>query len=227
MIYSLYIFHRNRCIFVAQYFPKEAAAEWPPRGLSNFSSPPKATALDNASSLVSASSEAAAKTSSSAEEASSGVASLRPAEGERQVPHPSQEATATKQLQAGRLLSGLLFSMRVFCQQISPSATPKKTVSVSAGGPLAGHRDSDISFTSFCTPTYRLHYLETPTGYKFACLTNPEVPYMKEALHHVYVHLFVEIVIKGPAFSPSKPVHSPAFAEQLQLYLRSLPCWGA
>lgn len=64
-------------------------------------------------------------------------------------------------------------------------------------------------------------------GYKFVCLTSPEVPTLRESLHHIYASLFVEYVVKAPGHHPSLPVTQTAFAENLLAFLKSLPYYAS
>jgi hypothetical protein len=61
------------------------------------------------------------------------------------------------------------------------------------------------TFRSFTTTTYKMHYLETPSGLKFVLTTDPSVGHLDDHLAHVYAALFVELVAKNPAYSPGDP----------------------
>ena len=249
MIYSVYIFHRNRCIFVAQY---------PQRGTN-----PALAGSDSAAATAAA---AAAAQQQQQRSSSSGGGSSRqgsafphdvslqrstagsalvaapvPAAGAAAAAGSLQQRASNgqggscldtlaaggpgapltkRQQQTGRLLSGLLYSMRRFCEQVGPSVSSSCSNSNSSSS-----SSNSSSFNCFSTPHYKLHYLETPTGYGFACLSSPEVPYLSAALQHIYVNIFLETVIKSPSFSPSKPVNNSLFAEHLRSFLSTLPAW--
>lgn len=54
------------------------------------------------------------------------------------------------------------------------------------------HDESSISFISYTTSQYKLHYYETPTNTKFVMLTDLKSPSMRIALQQIYINLFVE-----------------------------------
>ncbi|CDJ66298.1 Trafficking protein particle complex subunit 1, related [Eimeria necatrix] len=256
MIYSVYVFHRNRCIFIAQY--SQRGANVPPgssdpdgltaaaaaqqqqqqqrgstgaRGSAARGAGAAATAAAQQASAFphnvslqrspAGSSLAAAAAGPLAAAAAAGAPHIgsngaRGSSSDPLVPGGPWGPLTKRQQQTGRLLAGLLYSMRRFCEQVGPSVSSSSSSSSSS---------NSSSFSSFATPHYKLHYLETATGYGFACLSSPEVPYMSEALQFIYSSLFLELVIKSPSFSPSKQIDSPVFAEQLHLFLSSLPAW--
>lgn len=51
---------------------------------------------------------------------------------------------------------------------------------------------SILSFVSYHTSQYKLHYYETPTNIKFVMLTDLKSPSMRIALQQIYINLFVE-----------------------------------
>lgn len=50
----------------------------------------------------------------------------------------------------------------------------------------------DDAFISYRTGQYKLHYYETPTNLRFALLTEPGAPSMRNVLHQIYINLWVE-----------------------------------
>ena len=272
MIYSLFIFHRNRCIFIAQYPQRgsalpasvsdpsaaaaAAAAAGPqqqhrssstargssarattgPSGAAAAAAAQQTAAafpqsaslqqrIAGGSTLVVAApaAAAAAAAAGTATGGAAGASSLPPGTSSLRVSSCDPLGGATtwrpltkRQQQTGRLLAGLLYSMRRFCEQIGPSVSPSNSSS-----------SSSSSFNSFTTANYKLHYFETPTGYGFACLSSRDVPYLYEALQHIYVSLFLELILKSPSFIPAKQIDSPVFAEHLHMFLSSLPAWDS
>ncbi|CDJ41268.1 hypothetical protein, conserved [Eimeria tenella] len=253
MIYSVYVFHRNRCIFIAQY--SQRGANVPPgssdpdgltaaataqqqqqrgstgargsaargAGVAATAAAQQASAFPHnvslqrspvGSSLAAAAAPLAAAAATGAHP--SGSNGVRGSSSDPLVPGGPWGPLTKRQQQTGRLLAGLLYSMRRFCEQVGPSVSSSSS-----------SNSNSSSFSSFATPHYKLHYLETATGYGFACLSSPEVPYMSEALQFIYASLFLELVIKSASFSPSKQIDSPVFAEQLHLFLSSLPAWDS
>ncbi|KAM6389970.1 trafficking protein particle complex subunit 1, partial [Rhynochetos jubatus] len=78
-------------------------------------------------------------------------------------------------------------------------------------------------FVSFHTSKYRLHYYETPTGLRLVLNTDLSVGCAREALHHIYSNLFVELVVKNPLCPPRQPVQSELFRSRLDAFVRALP----
>mmetsp|Transcript_28284 Transcript_28284/g.92320 ORF Transcript_28284/g.92320 Transcript_28284/m.92320 type:complete len:139 (+) Transcript_28284:73-489(+) len=75
---------------------------------------------------------------------------------------------------------GLLFTLKVFTQKLDP------------------HGKGDCSFHAFKTNSYKLHYMESPTGLRFVLLTQPSMGDLRQALRHIYNNLYVEMVVKNP-----------------------------
>ncbi|KAM8794265.1 trafficking protein particle complex subunit 1 [Eudromia elegans] len=103
-----------------------------------------------------------------------------------------------------KLMFGMLFSLRSFVTKMSPT-------------------DMREGLLSLQTSRYRLHVLETPTGLRLAMATDPAVPSARDALHHIYCNLFVELVVKNPLCPPRAPVQSELFRSRLDAFVRSLP----
>lgn len=55
-----------------------------------------------------------------------------------------------------------------------------------------------ISFISYRTAEYKLHYYETPTKMKFVMVTDTKTSNLRVALHQIWANLFVEYVVKNP-----------------------------
>ncbi|XP_049648512.1 trafficking protein particle complex subunit 1 [Accipiter gentilis] len=103
-----------------------------------------------------------------------------------------------------KLMFGMLFSLRSFVGKMSPT-------------------DMRDGFISFHTSKYRLHYYETPTGLRLVLNTDLSVACAREALHHIYSNLFVELVVKNPLCPPRQPVQSELFRSRLDTFVRGLP----
>lgn len=89
----------------------------------------------------------------------------------------------------------------------------------------AGENGAD-SFVSFKTNKYKLHYFETPTNLKMVLLTDPNRPSLKDALHDIYVNLFVEYVTKNALspqeFSSANPIDNDLFNNGVDTYIKGL-----
>ncbi|CBZ56088.1 putative sybindin-like family domain-containing protein [Neospora caninum Liverpool] len=261
MIFSFYIFHRHQCIYSVLLSSREEAPDGasasdtssvstPGAGATLFlpTAPGSAATPGYPGSRLGASADgvfpASSAGSSQAGAASAAASSAFPNKGQedRRSAAPGKgggregaSGHTRQQLHLEKLLSGLLFSMKKFCEQIGPQPQQPGAPhggSVATGG--AGSVASQLQqrrpsttiggpFHAFTTPTYKLHCLETPTGYKFVCLTSPDVPTLRDSLNHIYVALFVEFVVKAPGYRPSLPVTQPIFVDQLVAFLKSLP----
>ncbi|KAK6918643.1 Trafficking protein particle complex subunit [Dillenia turbinata] len=61
------------------------------------------------------------------------------------------------------------------------------------------------SFHSFRTNTYKLSFMETPSGIKIILVTNPRTGDLREPLKYIY-NLYVEHVVKNPLYTPGTPI---------------------
>lgn len=78
------------------------------------------------------------------------------------------------------------------------------------------------SFRSFQTNTYKLHFLESPSGLKFVLTTDPAVGNMTEQLQLIYSNLFVQLVVRNPLYHPGEPFLFETFSAALNKHMRSL-----
>lgn len=121
-----------------------------------------------------------------------------------------------------KMTFGLLFSLNSFVTKLNPlgvgsagSVAPLAPLS----GPAATAAPKRSVFQSFRTNTYKLHYLETPSGVQLALTTDPGAPDMRDALRHVYGSLYVELVTKSPLHTPGRPFVSDPFVVAVKRYL--------
>ncbi|KAH0894995.1 hypothetical protein HID58_057424 [Brassica napus] len=77
------------------------------------------------------------------------------------------------------------------------------------------------SFHSFRTNTYKLSFMETPSGIKIILVTHPKTGDLRESLKYIY-GLYVEYVAKNPIYNPGSPVKSELFNTALDQYVRSI-----
>ena len=117
---------------------------------------------------------------------------------------PVDKAVIDKQ----KLLFGLLWSLKGFCERVSPQ-------------PLHS------TFNNFSTPNYKMHVLEIPTGLKFVLITAPDSPqqvqrdHTKTTLKTIYQSLFVPLVVGNISCEPAKPIRCKLFEAKVQEYLLS------
>lgn len=89
-----------------------------------------------------------------------------------------------------KLMFGLLFSAKLFVNQLSPR--------------VLGSMENEAC-TSFRTKEYKVHFLETKTGLRWALTTDVRVPSMVDLLHELYC-LFVDYITKNPLYEQGTPV---------------------
>jgi len=112
--------------------------------------------------------------------------------------------TSMDKQEEGKLLYGMLFSIKSFCGKLSPT-------------------DMKDGFTCYKTSKYRLNYYETPSGYKFVLNTDTAVthPIVRDLLQNIYGKVFVEYVIKNPMYVLGQPVDCELFDNKLDEYVKS------
>jgi len=61
---------------------------------------------------------------------------------------------------------------------------------------MADYRDEQ--FVNYRTSSYKLHFYETLSGYKFVMLTDPSTDSLRFVLRQIYVGPFLEYVVRNP-----------------------------
>jgi len=105
-----------------------------------------------------------------------------------------------------KLVFGLLFSAKAFVNKMAP-----RKLDETENEPLY----------SFTTKDYKLHYLETLTGLRFAMTTAPSVGRIIEVLQDIY-RLYVDYVIKNPLHRSGGLIQSPLFVTKLEQMVEAL-----
>ncbi|KAI5713342.1 trafficking protein particle complex subunit 1 [Diaphorina citri] len=101
----------------------------------------------------------------------------------------------------GKLMYGMLFSLKSFVSKISPL-------------------DSKTGFLSYKTTKYALHLYETPTGLKFVLNTDVQAQDVRKFLASVYSKVYVEYVVKNPLINPREPIKSDLFQNALDALVK-------
>ncbi|CAM6127214.1 unnamed protein product [Calypogeia fissa] len=115
-----------------------------------------------------------------------------------------------------KLMFGLLFSLKSFTAKMDPVGGSKGQL-----GATVMHGQG-CSFHSFRTNTYKLSFMETPTGIKIVLLTDPRMSDLSEALKYIYSNIYVEYVVKNPLYIPDKPFKFELFNSALDAYVKTL-----
>ncbi|WVZ72904.1 hypothetical protein U9M48_021291 [Paspalum notatum var. saurae] len=112
-----------------------------------------------------------------------------------------------------KLMFGLLFSLRSFTAKIDPTTAEKRNLGV----PLLPGQG--CSFYSFKTNTYKLNFMESPSGIKLILITHPRTGDQRDSLKHIY-NLYVEYVVKNPLYAPGTPIKCELFNKHLDQYMQ-------
>ncbi len=98
-----------------------------------------------------------------------------------------------------KLMYGLIYSLKTFVKGIAPK--------------------EGETFQSFNTSTYKLHFFESPTGFKFIFLTDTNAGDLDSHLVEIYTKFFVPFVISNPLYELHKKVNCYLFTENLDRYV--------
>ena len=100
-----------------------------------------------------------------------------------------------------KLFFGLIFQTKYFCKTMSPK-------------PLATLQMPDVF--SLATNEYKLFIHESPSGWRIAMMTDPDVqdPQGRSLLERIY-RLLVDKVLKNPLYTPHAQISSTIFHKQL------------
>lgn len=74
-------------------------------------------------------------------------------------------------------------------------------------------------FHSFKTNTYKLHFYEAPTGFKFIIITDPNVGQITDHLKHIYRKIFVEYAATNALHKTDGKIEGYLFTQHLQEYV--------
>ncbi|KAL2621896.1 hypothetical protein R1flu_002101 [Riccia fluitans] len=115
-----------------------------------------------------------------------------------------------------KLMFGLLFSLKLFTAKMDPVGGSKGQLGA------AQLQGQGCSFHSFQTNTYKLSFMETPTGLKIVLVTDSKMSDLREALKYIYSNIYVEYVVKNPLYTPDTPFKCELFNQNLDNYVKTL-----
>jgi trafficking protein particle complex subunit 1 len=94
-----------------------------------------------------------------------------------------------------KLVYGVIFSLKAMVQKLSGRSVFMCYIySIN----LLTYLCRDEAFVNYRTSSYKLHVLETITGYKFIMLTDPGADSMRSILRQIYTGPFLEYVVRNP-----------------------------
>lgn len=109
--------------------------------------------------------------------------------------------------QEKKLMFGLLFSLKSFVNMITPVQLDEI------------QREN---FSCLTSRGYKLHYMESLSGLRFALTTDPGINDCQAVLRHIY-ELYVEYVLKNGFCTMGEVIDNKLFITQTQQYITSLP----
>ncbi|KAG0629985.1 hypothetical protein M758_1G144700 [Ceratodon purpureus] len=124
--------------------------------------------------------------------------------------------TTLSQQQDQKLMFGLLFSLKSFTAKMDPVGGNKGNLGMPS---LPGQ---GCSFHSFRTNTYKLSFMESPSGIKLILVTDPRMGDLREALRFIYSNIYVEYVVKNPLYTLGQPFKCELFNSTLDQYVKTL-----
>ncbi|KAK2463240.1 hypothetical protein APHAL10511_004895 [Amanita phalloides] len=104
----------------------------------------------------------------------------------------------------GKLVYGVVLSLRSMIKKLSGRDEP---------------------FVAYKTSTYKLHFYETLTGYKFIMLSDPEIDSLRVALRQIYAGPFIDYVVRNPLSTMDSRTHgidNEYFRASVDRYVRGL-----
>lgn len=114
-----------------------------------------------------------------------------------------------------RQMFGLFWTLNNFCATVDPKEPNKPQL----GAPFK--IGQGCKFYSFRTNTYKMHFLESPSGIKIVLNTSPDVGNLSDALYYIYDDAFVEYVVKNPLCNPGEPFQVEQFTSSVNNYLKT------
>ncbi|PFH51522.1 hypothetical protein AMATHDRAFT_175120 [Amanita thiersii Skay4041] len=126
---------------------------------------------------------------------------------------PAQSATGTAQPSASvglpfdeeaKLVYGVVLSLRNMVKKLS---------------------GRDEHFINYRTSTYKLHLFETPSGYKFIMLSDPNTESLRQTLRQIYAGPFIDYVVRNPLSTMDSRIHgidNEYFRASVDRYIRGL-----
>jgi hypothetical protein len=123
---------------------------------------------------------------------------------------PRQNALSDDPEEDRKLMFGLLFSLKLLCEKLSP-------------------QPSMDGLQCFKTDVFCLHHFETASGIKLILNTDRDVGDMTAQLKHIYSNIYVEYVVKNPLHTQQMlvngaPITCKLFTSNLRKYIEGLPC---
>jgi len=109
-----------------------------------------------------------------------------------------------------KLVFGLLFSLKQFCIKVDPCRAE-------------GDNEDGSVARSIATDTYKLHFLDSPTGIRIALVTEPSAGDLRAAMRHIYENLYAQMVMRNPEYEPGAAIKCENFCRELDRYVGGLP----
>ncbi|CAD0200545.1 unnamed protein product [Chrysodeixis includens] len=116
----------------------------------------------------------------------------------------SKQSGMSREEEEGKLMYGMLFSIKSFVAKISPL-------------------DPKDGFMNYKTSKYTLHCLETPSGLKFVMNTDNQAQGVRELLKKIYGEIYVKYAVRNPLCGIGEPITSELFKNKLDAFVKQTP----
>ncbi|KAK2195765.1 bifunctional Trafficking protein particle complex subunit/Longin-like domain superfamily [Babesia duncani] len=109
-----------------------------------------------------------------------------------------------------KLLVGFLSGLAAF----------SKTITVT--NELKGPTGLSVAYFNACATTnFKIHYLETITGYKLVCITSPDVSNLDVTLEAIYKELITNTILTNPLYIVGDVIKSPEIDDIIEKTLKA------
>jgi hypothetical protein len=78
-------------------------------------------------------------------------------------------------------------------------------------------------FYRYATDAYVLTHLETPTGYKFALLSDTTAGDLRKEVWTIYADIFEPHALKNPLYQVGTPITNVGFVAAIDAFVKGLP----
>jgi len=103
-----------------------------------------------------------------------------------------------------KLIFGMIHSIKAFVDKMSP-------------------KDGQNGFHSYTTNEYKLHFYESPSGFKFILTTDIRVGNTSDILRKLYSQVYVKYVVRNPLCELNQTIKSSLFESKLESFICDLP----
>jgi len=104
-----------------------------------------------------------------------------------------------------KLIYGMILSLRSFCCKLST-------------------KDGLQLVRSYKTSSYKMNYMETPTGLKILLNTDPDAVGIEDLIRLIF-QIYVATVLKNPFVDTAEKIQSDIFHARVDALVKQHPCY--